>query len=243
MPQPLLAYLLLLLCSLAHAEPGPRLATLEYPPYASQRLDDGGSIVALTRRAFALRGYEVRIDFLPWARVRAELSGGNYQGALALWPREVVEARLIASRPLFYSELGLFVRQDHRADFHDLQQLAGQRLGIVRGVGYPQRILEAGLVPEEAVDDISNLRKLQARRFDLVLLERRVGEYLVAGDPYLSGRLRWHGSVLERIPLLVGFAPARPGETDWNAVFEQGLRELHASGEYVQILRRHAPAP
>ena len=243
MPRTALLACLLLISGLARAEPGPSLATLEYPPYASQRLDDGGSIVALTRRAFALRGYQVRIDFLPWARVRAELDDGNYQGALALWPREVIEARLIASRPLFYSELGLFVRQDHRVDSHDLRQLAGQKLGIVRGYGYPQRILDAGLVLEEAVDDISNLRKLQAGRFDMVLLERRVGEYLVAADPYLRGRLRWHGSVLERIPLLVGFVPARAGETDWSAVFEQGLRELHASGEYVQILRRHAPAP
>ncbi|RMH87080.1 ABC transporter substrate-binding protein [Pseudomonas sp. AOB-7] len=242
-PLALLACLLLLTCALAQAEPGPRLATLEYPPYASQQLDDGGSIVALTRRAFALRGYAAHIDFLPWARVRAELRNGTYQGALALWPREIGEEGLIASRPLFYSELGLFVRQGHELRFQRLQQLAGQKLGIVRGYGYPQRILDAGLVLEEAVDDISNLRKLHAGRFDLVLLERRVGEYLIAGDPQLHGQLRWHGRALERIPLLVGFVPAQPGQTDWSAIFEQGLRDLHASGEYMQILRRHSANP
>jgi polar amino acid transport system substrate-binding protein len=239
MPILLFVALCLLLCSNpSHAQPL-RLATLEYPPYSSEHLRNGGSIVELTRRAFATQGYAAQIDFLPWARVRAALRQGHYQGALALWPREVQEERLIASRPLFYSELGLFVRRDHAPNVDHLEQLRGKTLGIVRGYGYPQRILGAGLILEEAVDDLSNLRKLQAGRFDQILLERRVGEHLVARDPQLRGQLVWQGTVLERIPLLVGFAPSHPDQPDWIRIFEQGLRELHASGEYRHILRRH----
>ena len=240
MPTLLLAVVLLFaLGQLAKAEPQLRMATLEYPPYSTEQRPDGGSIVALTRRAFAVRGYPVQIDFLPWARVRAELGNGNYQGALALWPKEVKEERLHPSRPLFYSELGLFIRNDYPLQFSQLQELRGQTLGIVRGYGYPQHILDAGLTLEDAVDDISNLRKLNARRFDMVLLERVVGNHLIANDKQLRGKLRWHGNVLERIPLLVGFVPAKPGELDWSEVFEQGLRDLHGSGEYMRILREY----
>ncbi|WP_090383146.1 substrate-binding periplasmic protein [Pseudomonas anguilliseptica] len=217
------------------------MATLEYPPYSSEQLPNGGSIVALTRRAFAVRGHPLQIDFLPWARARVELSNGNYQGALALWPKEVKEEGLLPSRPLFYSELGLFIRDGYPLQFNQLQELRGKTLGIVRGYGYPQHILDAGLTLEDAVDDISNLRKLNARRFDMVLLERIVGNHLVANDEQLRGKLSWHGNVLERIPLLVGFVPAKPGELDWSVVFEQGLRDLHSSGEYMQILRSHNP--
>jgi polar amino acid transport system substrate-binding protein len=235
------ATLLFLLAQSAQAEPELRMATLEYPPYSSEHLPDGGIIVALTRRAFAVRGYPVQIDFLPWARVRMELGNGNYQGALALWPKEIKEEGLQPSRPLFYSELGLFIRNGYPLQFSSLQELRGHTLGIVRGYGYPQHILDAGLTLEDAVDDISNLRKLNARRFDMVLLERTVGNYLIANDEQLRGKLSWHGNVLERIPLLVGFVPAKPGEPDWSAVFEQGLRDLHSSGEYMQILRSHNP--
>lgn len=223
----------------AQAESPLRLATLEYPPYSSQHLPNGGSIVELTRRAFAVRGHSVQIDFLPWARVRAELGNRNYQGALALWPDEIKEEQLIASRPLFYSELGLFIRNDFPLQFTALEELHGQTLGAVRGYGYPQHILDAGLTLEYSVDDISTLRKLKARRFDLVLLERIVGEHLIAHDEQLEGALSWHGKVLERIPLLVGFIPSKAGEPDWAEVFEQGLRDLHGSGEYMQILRNH----
>lgn len=218
----------------------PRLATLEYPPYCSETLPGGGSIVELTERAFATQGYRPRIDFLPWARVRAALRNGTYQGALALWPPEIKEENLIASRPLFYSQLGLFVRKRYPVPFHSLDDLRGHRVGTVRGYGYPARILSSGIVVEEAVDDISNLRKLEARRFNLVLLERIVGEHLIAGDDALRGRLVWQEPALERIPLMVGFTPPRQGEPDWAAIFELGLRKLHARGEYTRILQRYA---
>jgi len=76
------ATLLFFFAQSAQAQPQLRMATLEYPPYSSEHLPDGGSIVALTRRAFAVRGYPLQIDFLPWARARVELGNGNYQGAL-----------------------------------------------------------------------------------------------------------------------------------------------------------------
>lgn len=220
-----------------------RLATLEYPPYCSQSLPQGGSIVELTTRAFATQGYKVQVDFMPWARVRAALHSGHYQGALALWPREVVEEKLHASRPLFYSELGFFVRKDTPIDFKDLAELKGRKVGVVRGYGYPTSVLHSGFSAEEAVDDISNLRKLDARRFDLVLLERAVGQYLIATDKHLRGKLQWQPPALERIPLLAGFTEPRAGQPDWAQIYERGLRDLLASGEYSRILERHNVAP
>lgn len=217
-----------------------RLATLEYPPYSSQALPAGGSIVELTVRAFATQGHVAQVDFLPWARVRADLRSGNYQGALALWPQEIIEEQLIASRPLFYSQLGFFVRKSKPVAYKNLAELRGRRVGIVRGYGYPPNLLRSGFSAEEAVDDISNLRKLAARRFDLVLLERTVGEYLIKQDADLRGRLRWQEPALERIPLFVGFTPQKPGQPDWAVIFAHGLAELHSSGEYTRILQRHA---
>lgn len=90
------------------------------------------------------------------------------------------------------------------------------------------------------MDDFSNLRKLAARRFDLMLLERLVGEHLMAGDSELRVQLVWQEPALERIPLGVGFSTPQAGQPDWAAIFERGPRELHASGEYLRILKRHS---
>lgn len=220
-----------------------RLATLEYPPYCSQHLPEGGSIVELTTRAFATQGHKVRVDFLPWARVRAALRDGHYQGALALWPQEVAEDQLRPSRPLFYSELGFFVREDTPVPFLDLAELRGRKVGVVRGYGYPRRLLQSGFTAEEAVDDVTNLRKLEAGRFDLVLLERVVGQHLIAATPELRGKLRWQPPALARVPLLAAFAEPRPGQPDWARVYERGLKVLLANGEYTRILQRHNAYP
>lgn len=216
-----------------------RLATLDYPPYSGEQLQGGGSLVELTRRAFAVEGHTVQFDFLPWARVRLALRSDYYQGALALWPREIKEEGLQPSRTLFYSELGLFMRRDQPVVFTQLSDLKGLKLGIVRGYGYSPSIFDAGLVLIEAVDDVTNLRKLKARRFDMVLLERTVGEYLLSQDAQLRDTLVWQGQVLERIPLQIGFLPSVIGEPDWRAIFERGLDTLQRTGEYQQILSRY----
>ncbi len=45
-----------------------RLATLEWPPYTSQSLPDGGLTGHIVKRAFAEAGLEVEFDFYPWQR-------------------------------------------------------------------------------------------------------------------------------------------------------------------------------
>ena len=231
---------LLLITSITVSAAEVRLATLEYPPYSSVSLPERGSIVELTTRAFAATGNSVQIDFLPWARALAELRKGNYDGILLLWPEEIISEQLIASRPLLYSELGFFIRQDTPVAFTELSQLKGRKVGIARGYGYPKDILNSGIVSEEGTDDLTNLRKLAAGRFDLVLLEQQVGLHLLSREPALQKTLAWQGQILARIPLLVGFAPPKPVQPDWASVYAQGLSALFTNGDYLRILQKHS---
>lgn len=217
-----------------------RLASLDYPPFSSSKLQEGGKLVALSRASLQLQGHSLKVDFMPWARVLLELKRGNYDGALPLWPNEIVDLGLTPSRPLVYSEMGFFIRRDSPLQGLPLEDLKGLSTGIVRGYGYPPRLLNAGLLTEEAANDISNLRKLAARRFDLVLLEREVGLYLLQEEPLLGQRLIWQGRLHERIPLLVGFRSSRPGEDELAKQFDEGLKQLLASGEYLRILQTPA---
>ncbi len=217
-----------------------RIASLDYPPFSSPNLQDGGKLVALSRASLQLQGHSLKVDFMPWARVLLELKRGNYDGALPLWPNEIIDLGLHASRPLVYSEMGFFVRRDSTLQGLPLEALKGLRVGIVRGYAYPQRLLSAGLVTEEAANDISNLRKLAARRFDLVLLEREVGLHLLQEEPLLGQQLTWQGRLHERIPLLIGFRPASGGEAELAEQFDDGLKHLLTSGEYLRILQSPA---
>jgi polar amino acid transport system substrate-binding protein len=213
-----------------------RLVSLEYPPYSSRALANGGCFLALSTRAFALSGHRTRITFQPWLRAKTMLRHGEHDAILPLWPNEAVEERLLASAPAFHGELGFFMRRDRPVRFDQLTQLRGSRVGTVRGYGYPEAILHSGFVAEEAVDDLSNLYKLLAGRFNLALMEKVVGNELIARNPALN-RLVWQGRVLQIMPLIIGFAPPRSGAPDWPALYAQGLRQLQASGEYQRIVK------
>jgi polar amino acid transport system substrate-binding protein len=209
-----------------------RLVTLEYPPYTSNQLSNGGSMLALVERAFAATGNSVHIDTLPWARAKLELNHGKYDGLLPLWPNEIQEAKLLSSRALDYSELGFFVRADTPITFTALSELRGRKVGVARGYIYPQTIMDSGIVPEDGANDLTNLRKLAGKRFDLILLERRVGEYLLSQNPDLAELIVWQGTVLERAPMSIGFTPAKPGQQDnWPLLFEQGMQQLDATSK------------
>ncbi|HSC83330.1 MAG TPA: ABC transporter substrate-binding protein, partial [Pseudomonas sp.] len=66
--------------------------------------------------------------------------------------QEIREEQLTASRPLFYSQLGFFVRREQPVHFQRVDELQGRKVGIVRGYGYPPHLLHSGIVTEEAVD-------------------------------------------------------------------------------------------
>ncbi len=216
-----------------------RLAAGEYPPYTSADLPDGGILGELTRRAFALSGHQVQIDFLPWARAVLVMRRGQYDGLMAIWPDKAMTEKLIPSRPLAYSELVFFVRSNISVPFNTLSQLKGRAVGTVRSYNYPRSIMNSGIVAEDAADDLSNLRKLAAQRFDFVLLEKRVGVYLLGHEPDLQKKLVWQTPVLERLPLFIGFAAPKAGHPDWPALYEQGLKQLLESGEYGRILKKY----
>jgi polar amino acid transport system substrate-binding protein len=221
-----------------------RLVTLEYPPYTSSQLSNGGSMLAVVERAFAATGNSVHIDVLPWARAQIELNHGKYDGLLPLWPNEIKAANLLSSRVLDYSELGFFVRADAPVKFTHLRELRGRRVGAARGYLYPQSIMDAGIVPEDGATDLINLRKLAAKRFDLVLLERRVGEYLLSQNPSLKKLIVWQGSVLARTPMSIGFTQALPGQQqNWPLLFEQGMQQLDAANKQVKPRNEHSGPP
>lgn len=220
-----------------------RLVTLEYPPYTTQNRANGGSMIELTKRAFAINGHTAVIEFRPWARAQQEMSQGKYDGIMLLWPEEITAAGLTASRPLAYSELGFFVRKDSSQTLSTQEQLKGQRVGVARGYNYPDSIMDSGIVPEEAVDDLTNLRKLAARRFDLVLLERQVGNDLLRQHPELQEKIAWQGQTQVLVPLFIGFRQPEPGKPDWSVLFAQGMEELMSTGEYLKILQSNNANP
>lgn len=216
--------------------------TTEYPPYSSAKLESGGAMAWVLRAALEPRGYVVHIRSVPWARVSREISQGQADGVMLLWPSDVADLGLLPTRPVFVSHLGFFVRREHwqAQGISDWRILKGQPVGVVRGYTYPEQLRASGAVLEESISDLNNLKKLAAKRFNYVALERATGEHQLSQDAggVLARALAWQAPALVSIPLTFGIVPGRPGAEALLSELEGALQQLRRQAAFKAMLKK-----
>lgn len=234
-----LLWLALLLGKGALAAPQVSLVSTDYPPYFSPTLPENGTVAAIARAAFEAASYTVTLEFRPWARLMAEVENGHFDGVVAVWYKAERESYIAYSNPVVNTNIGFYGRQDLPIDVSDLSRLAGYTIGTVRGYANPPAFDAARLTTDEAVDDLTNLRKLSVGRLDLVLIDKALAAYLMKKDlPAAGAMVGWRDPPVLVMPLYVGFAKKRPGYEKRLADFNRGLAEIRRNGELERIFKR-----
>jgi len=205
----------LLLLAPLHLQAAPiRLTTLEWPPYTSQSLPDGGLTGHIVKQAFAEAGLEVEFDFYPWQRaVRLAADPAHpYRGYFPEYLSDSLPTLWRSSPSVGDSILGLAQRTGPPIVWQRLEELAPYRIGVVAGY-VNTREFDALMVSKQlntaAVDDDTlNLRKLQRNRLDLAVIDRDVFYWLLNHEPSLrKAALQFHPRVLEHKSLHIMFRP------------------------------------
>lgn len=222
---------LALVSAASAAAPVLHIASSEWPPYAGPRLPGQGTALQTLREAARTEGAEIRAHFLPWSRVLVQ-AGTRQSGIIGFAPEyrsRGGEQRWLFTRPIGYSPVGFAERSDRPVTWASLGDLRGKRIGVVRGYvneeNFDREVAEGRLRVEAVNDDLGNLRKLKAGHLDLVVIDARVFEYLLATTP----ELRRPGPVLRMNPRLLAvhslhaaFRRDPEGQAAWELV-ERGL--------------------
>lgn len=161
-----------------------RFAAEEWPPFVSNALPDDGLSGAMLRAVLDRLGYTARIDYFPWKRAFAQgLDDSRYAGLLAIWRTPEREKLCHFSTPVGNTLTVLVYLKDKPVRAARLEDLRGVRIGTVGGYangdGFDGLVRQRQLDVEEGINDEANLRKLLARRFPAILVERRVLRYLL----------------------------------------------------------------
>lgn len=223
-----------LLLSPAHAAEIIRLTSLEWPPYTSEHLPQGGASSAVVSAAFAAMGYQVQIEFLPWERAvaLARAPDSGYAGYFPEYYSRAITEHFYYSTIIGRSPLGLAERRQAPVVWRELADLNQYVIGIVDGYvntdAFDARVA-AGLQPVERVStDQQNLRKLVAQRLPAVVIDRYVMQYLIGHDPQLSraaDQLQFHPRLLENKTLHVCFRKGPEGER-YAQILADGLNKI-----------------
>jgi polar amino acid transport system substrate-binding protein len=159
-----------------------RIVTEPWAPYVY--MEDGqarGLDYETTSIIFQRLGIEVEWHFLPWKRCLAMLEQGQADGALDIFQNtERTDALLYPSEPLSDVEFVLFYANARPHPFQSLEDLRGLTVGVSPGYLYGPAFRDSTLFTrEEAPTHEANFGKLLRGRIDLVITDRRVGQYLL----------------------------------------------------------------
>ena len=227
-----------------------RLTTLEWPPYTSQSLPDGGLTGHIVKRAFAEAGLEVTFDFYPWQRaVRLAADPTQpYSGYFPEYLSDTLPTLWRSSPSVGDSVLGMAQRSGPPIPWQQLTDLAPYRIGVVEGYVNTREfdaLMASKRLNTAAVgSDLLNLRKLQRDRLDLAVIDRDVFYWLTYHDD------RLHPEQLQFNPKILGYKSLhimfRPDQQQLqqrvnNALARLDIKQL--SEDYPRRYLQSPPAP
>lgn len=239
--------LLLLVGGLAVASERPTLIILTelWPPYVMR--DDSGKLVGadleLTQVVLAQLGYRTEVRALPWKRVlqQAKLRDGDavvdifYVAERKSWLYYVEE-------PLSRSGEVLFYPTDRPVNFKQLSDLKGLRVGIQADYAYsPDFLADPGVIRVPMTGEgnaVKQLHLMMAGRLDGVVLNERVGRYLLVTQG-LQDQVN-HGSRLltDDNRNFLAFTH-KPGHDQLAIRFSSALKAFKQTPAYKQLLARY----
>jgi polar amino acid transport system substrate-binding protein len=234
----------------APAKPVVHLATLDWEPYIGQKLPAQGYAAALVREAFRDQGWDVKIDFYPWARALLLARSGAVDGLMPEYFNASRKNEFTYSFPFRGGPLVLYKRREDplrygtdpaRDQDRALRALEDKRFGVVRGyLNTPVFDAAFYLHKEAASDDATNLRKLVYKRIDLAVIDQRVAEYLVRTQyPGYAAKLEPMLPPLADNPLYIAFSLKAPNHQEARAAFDRGLARMRKDGRVDALYQRY----
>ena len=238
----------------AAEKPVVRLATLDWEPYIGQKMPDQGYTAALIREAFKDQGWDVKIEFYPWARALHLARTGAVDGLMPEYfnPSRKLEFKYSEAFP--GGPLVLYKRRGDTIAFSvdpvaqqdaALRALKAKRFGVVRGyLNTPVFDAASYLTKEEANDDATNLRKLVYGRIDLAVIDRRVAEHLIRTQyPDYGSKIEPMSPALADIPLYIAFSLRSRQQPKALAAFNRGLAAMQKDGRIDALYERYILKP
>lgn len=222
-----------------------RIATGEFPPFATAARSDQGVALAIVRRAFELGGHSVQYTFLPWSRAQVETEAGLWDASAHWGASRERRERFLLSDNLLSEDWVLLHRADTRLTWQGVEDLAPYRIGITRDYTYTPELWAAVHSRQLArvdyvINDLAGLRVLLARRIDVLPLERNVACDLLTANftAAQAAEVRAHPKPLnDQFTTHVLFPRGKPASPSLLADFNRGLKQLRASKEYAQLLQ------
>ncbi len=215
--------------------------TVNFPPYCSETLENGGIMTEISTEAFKRTGWTFNIKFMNWSRAMKLCEKGKLDMVQAAYYNRNRAEKFHFTDSCAKAEIVIFKKKGSDISFEQLEDLKPYTFGILRGWSYPEAFMKADYLKKEITDKPAvNIRKLIKGRVDLIIGGKQVvhhiartkfpqqADQLVALDPPLETNKLYHVITRKR-------ADAERIAEDFN----KGLQMMKADGTYDRIMQKH----
>ncbi len=217
-----------------------RLMANAAPPYIDANLPEQGLVAELLQHVFQRTDYHAELEIVSWSRAIEGVRIGLYDALAAAWYTEERGKEFIFSEPYLSSKLILVKLRRDTADYYQLGDLKGKRLGVQVDFAYGVDLDSvAGLrqVPQNYV--IQNLLDLLNGKVDFVIGDQRT--IALQLRDYLASRLHEFEVVdigLQGRDRHLAATRAAAGGEKLIGAFNRALADAKADGSLAAIIAK-----
>jgi len=220
------------------------LASMDYPPFYGEKLDNYGPLIELIAKSYYTMGYDVKIRFLPWARAIAWSKSGKVDGMVGVWYSPERAEYFLYSEAIISNSIGFYKRKNEDIRYKDYADLKeqGYKLGSVRGYIQPKGLQESGIPIMFVNEDLQSFKILSKNRVDLIVVDKEYSRYILAQPEFqkYAKNIEWMEPVLEEKQQHLIISKKAKNSKNKLEDFNKGLQILRETGIFTKILKKHA---
>lgn len=220
------------------------IVTGEWAPYTSEMMDGQGFFTEVVSAVFKEMGVQTKIEFVPWARAEEMVKAGTAFAAMPYVVNDERKASFDFSDQVANSTGKFFVLQDGNVpktfDWKVYTDLKAFFLGGVTGYWYEKEFKASGLKVEYTDTEESNVKKLYAKRVDLITMDELVGWQLIKKlypTELAKFRTVLNPTNLSELKLMV--SRKYPDSKATLTAFNTSLAKIKKNGVYAAILKKY----
>lgn len=212
-----------------------------WPPFVDEDAAGQGLSIEIVRAALEPKGYQIKMNFVPWARALNGVKNAQYDVLASAWFTQERSEYLAFSDDYLSNEIKFIMRSKDSFQYNGIDSLTGKNIGVVRGYGYGDEFLNAtNFKRHETKDLVSNVKKLVAGRIDLTLEDELVAKSLLAKEaPEMLGKITFVTNPLSTKPMHIAVGKKNPKHQQIIQDFNQGLKEIKASGKFQELVNKY----
>lgn len=220
------------------------MVTTNWPPFYSEKMQNGGPLTHISTEAFKRVGYKVKVSFVPWKRAVNQVQTGHSDALIGAYKNEErLKFAYYSESILGEAKSALVARQGNNITFQSMEKLKPYVIGILRGTSVSKKFDSAksylGITEHNSESKL--IEMLESGRLDLIAGSEQVffSEYKTLYPERTPSDYLKSIAILNTEAMYNIFSKKIKNGESLRDAFDRGFKMIVEDGTYGKIMMQH----